>query len=77
MRFAYRLALLASVVAGPLSAQDSAAKKDWEWFALPALNFNSDEGFGYGALLDLYNYRGGRKPYRLMIRPLLALSTKG
>jgi outer membrane protein assembly factor BamA len=77
MRFAIRLALLASVIAAPLAAQDSASKKDWEWFALPALNFNSDEGFGYGALLDLYNYRGGRKPYRLMIRPLLAFSTKG
>ena len=77
MRLAVRLAVLAFVVAAPLGAQDTASKGDWEWFALPALNFNSDEGFGYGALLDLYNYRGGRKPYRLMIRPLLAFSTKG
>jgi outer membrane protein assembly factor BamA len=77
MRLAVRLAALAIVVAAPLGAQDTASKGDWEWFALPALNFNSDEGFGYGALLDLYNYRGGRKPYRLMIRPLLAFSTKG
>ena len=77
MRRTVRLALLALVVAAPLGAQDTASKGDWEWFALPALNFNSDEGFGYGALLDLYNYRGGRKPYRLMIRPLLAFSTKG
>ena len=77
MRLSVRLAALAFVVAAPLGAQDTASKGDWEWFALPALNFNSDEGFGYGALLDLYNYRGGRKPYRLMIRPLLAFSTKG
>jgi len=77
MRLAVRLAALAFVVAAPLGAQDTASKADWEWFALPALNFNSDEGFGYGALLELYNYRGGVKPYRLMIRPLLALSTKG
>lgn len=77
MRLSVRLAMFALVVAAPLGAQDTTSKGDWEWFALPALNFNSDEGFGYGALLDLYNYRGGRKPYRLMIRPLLAFSTKG
>lgn len=77
MRFAARLAVLAFAAVAPLGAQDSTSKGDWEWFALPALNFNSDEGFGYGALLDLYNYHGGRKPYRLMIRPLLAFSTKG
>src|SRR5688500_19836435 len=77
MRRAVRLALLAPVLALPLSAQDTTAKADWEWFALPALNFNSDEGFGYGALLELYNYRGGVRPYRVMIRPLLAFSTKG
>ena len=77
MRLFVRLALLAFAVAAPLGAQDTTVKGDWEWFALPAVNFNSDEGFGYGALLELYNYRGGRKPYRLMIRPLLAFSTKG
>jgi outer membrane protein assembly factor BamA len=77
MRLTVRLAALALAFAGPAAAQDSASKSDWEWFALPALNFNSDEGFGYGALLELYNYRGGVKPYRIMIRPLLAFSTKG
>ena len=77
MRITSRLAVLALASAASLGAQDTTAKSDWEWFALPALNFNSDEGFGYGALLELYNYRGGVKPYRLMIRPLLAFSTKG
>src|SRR5437870_5731534 len=77
MRLFVRLAILAIVSVAPLAAQDSTSKADWEWFALPAVNFNSDEGFGYGARLELYNYRGGVKPYRLMIRPLLALSTKG
>lgn len=77
MRLAVRLAVLSLAIAPPLRGQDSTAKSDWEWFALPALNFNSDEGFGYGALLELYNYRGGTKPYRVMIRPLIAFSTKG
>ena len=69
--------VLAFALAAPLRAQDTTSKSDWEWFALPALNFNSDEGFGYGALLELYNYRGGVRPYRLMIRPLVAFTTKG
>jgi outer membrane protein assembly factor BamA len=77
MRHSVRLALFTLALAAPLAAQDPTSKADWEWFALPAVNFNSDEGFGYGALLELYNYRGGVKPYRLMIRPLLAFSTKG
>src|SRR5688572_14474254 len=53
------------------------AETGWEWFGLPALNFNSDEGFGYGALLELYNYGSGAKPYRFMIRPLVLITTKG
>jgi len=77
MRLPVGVALFALTLAAPLGAQDTASKSDWEWFALPALNFNSDEGFGYGALLEFYNYGGGVKPYRIMIRPLLALSTKG
>lgn len=77
MRLVVRLALLAVALVPPLRGQDSTAKSDWEWFALPALNFNSDEGFGYGALLELYNYRGSVRPYRMMIRPLIAFSTKG
>jgi outer membrane protein assembly factor BamA len=71
------VALIALALAAPLGAQDATRKSDWEWFALPALNFNSDEGFGYGALLELYNYGAGVTPYRIMIRPLVALSTKG
>lgn len=30
----------------------------WGWGALPAVNYNSDEGFGFGALGSYYKYDG-------------------
>src|SRR6185436_15735743 len=76
-----QIAALLVIGASPSLAQPNAAQPPaetgWEFFGLPALNFNSNEGFGYGALLDLYNYGAGVKPYRFMIRPLVLITTKG
>jgi len=45
---------------------------------LPALNFNADEGFGYGVIAQAYNYgQQGVRPYQYMIQPLIFLTTKG
>lgn len=50
----------------------------WEFVGLPALNFDSDEGVGYGALLEIYNYGSiGVQPYRYTIQPTVFLTTKG
>jgi len=35
-------------------------KKGWNFGALPTITFNSDLGFQYGALVDLYNYGDGK-----------------
>lgn len=51
--------------------------KGWEFVGLPALNFDSDEGVGYGALLEAYNYGSGVRPYRYTIQPTIFLTTKG
>jgi hypothetical protein len=51
--------------------------KGWEFVGLPALNFDSDEGIGYGALLEAYNYGNGVRPYRYTIQPTLFFTTKG
>ena len=51
--------------------------RGWEFFALPALNFDSDEGVGYGALAEIYNYGNGVQPYRFTVRPIVFLTTKG
>jgi outer membrane protein assembly factor BamA len=76
-----RVAALVAFAAIPCVAQQPAAQPPaetgWEWFVLPTLNFSSDDGFGYGALLDLYNYGDGVTPYRFMIRPIVLLTTKG
>ena len=65
------------VAAQQPTTQPAPVETGWEWFGLPTVNFNSDEGFGYGALLELYNYGNGVKPYRFMIRPLVLFTTKG
>jgi hypothetical protein len=45
---------------------------------LPALNFDADEGFGYGALLQYYEYGDGRaEPYRFSLQPTVFLTTRG
>ena len=49
----------------------------WEIVGLPALNFDADEGFGYGALVEMYDYGAGARPYRLTIQPTLFRTTKG
>ena len=75
-----RLAVLClALITGTATAQQSQppAEQGWEWFVLPTLNFSSDDGFGYGALLDLYNYGHGVTPYRFMVRPIVLLTTKG
>lgn len=47
------------------------------WGALPALNYNSDEGFGFGVVANLYRYDGETSPYRYNIGALFFMTTKG
>ncbi len=52
---------------GSIDAQDSTSvvdqtdkiKKGWSFGALPTITYNSDLGFQYGGLIDLYNYGDG------------------
>ena len=63
-----------------LSAQVVSAqvpKRQWEYIVIPALNFNSDEGFGYGVVVDAQNYAGNVKPYRMAIQPTVLFTTRG
>ncbi|MFG1691022.1 BamA/TamA family outer membrane protein [Gemmatimonadota bacterium] len=50
----------------------------WEFAGVPALTYNSDEGFGYGAVMEMYKYGGAEQhPYLLTIRPKIYMTTKG
>lgn len=44
---------------------------------VPALNFDADEGFGYGAILAFYGYAPGSTAYRWTLQPTLFLTTEG
>jgi outer membrane protein assembly factor BamA len=70
--------LLTAPAVSPLNAQESLAPTGWEPAGLPALNYDSDEGFGYGVLFELYNYGdGGYSPYRFTLQPTVFLTTGG
>ena len=49
----------------------------WEITGVPALNYDADEGFGYGAILELYDYGRGVQPYRMTVQPTVFLTTEG
>lgn len=78
-----RSLLAACAVLGALTpaarAQETAKRvaTGWEFVGLPALNFSTDEGFGYGVLAEIYNYGTGVQPYRFTIQPTVFLTTKG
>lgn len=45
---------------------------------VPAINFDSDEGFGYGVVLALYQYGDGSVlPYQWSVQPTVFLTTEG
>ena len=70
------LILAAALLGSAASAQ--VGPRGLEKSALPAINFNSDEGFGYGITAQAYHYGDGTvKPYKYTIQPLLFLTTKG
>jgi hypothetical protein len=72
------LTLVSLSLSSGVSGQEATTPNGWEFTGLPALNFDSDQGFGYGAILALYDYGPtGISPYRLSLRPTLFLTTEG
>jgi outer membrane protein assembly factor BamA len=62
----------------PAAGQDETPQTGLEFAGIPALNYDSDEGFGYGAVVELYDYgEGGYAPYRWTLQPLVFLTTEG
>jgi hypothetical protein len=61
------------------SAQASpGVRTGWDVSGVPALNYNSDEGFGYGAEVSLFNYGAeGYNPYRFRLDLQIFLTTRG
>jgi outer membrane protein assembly factor BamA len=73
-----RSAILLLAVGPALSAQGAAAARGRSITGLPALNYDADEGVGYGALLQYYDYGSdGVQPYRYTVQPTVFLTTRG
>jgi hypothetical protein len=73
-------ALLAAslAIAPTLQAQTRAPRRGLERSVLPALNFDADEKFGYGAVVEVYDYgEGTAAPYRWTVQPTVFLTTAG
>ena len=56
----YSFSLLAQADADTAKQDESKIKKGLNFGILPTLTYNSDLGFQYGALIDLYNYGDGK-----------------
>ena len=77
------LVMSMAVVAGSVRLAPSVAAQvqrptGLEVGILPAINFDSDEGFGYGAIAELYHYGAGTSaPYVWTLQPTVFLTTEG
>ncbi len=80
-RYSVKLGVLLAAVAGanqPQSALAQEGQTGLGWSALPALNYDSDEGFGYGVTGGVYAYGdGSRAPYRWALEPIVFFTTNG
>jgi hypothetical protein len=52
---------LAAIVFAQAEKKTELIKKNWNFGALPAITFDTDLGFQYGALVDIYNYGDGSR----------------
>lgn len=52
---------LAAIVFAQSEKKTELIKKNWNFGALPTITFDTDLGFQYGALVDLYNYGDGTR----------------
>ena len=77
LRMRWVLSAVALVATAPqLDAQGR--QTGLEFGGVPAINFDADEGFGYGAVVELYHYGdGSRAPYLWTLQPTVFLTTEG
>jgi outer membrane protein assembly factor BamA len=68
------VAVVAGLTSSPMAAQHP---RGLEISGIPALNFDADEGFGYGAIVALYKYEPNSDAYRWTVQPTVFLTTHG
>jgi outer membrane protein assembly factor BamA len=70
------LPVVLALAVATANAQRGSARS-LEISGLPALNFDADEGFGYGVVLALYSYDAGSTAFRWTLQPTVFLTTEG
>lgn len=68
---------LAAVCVLSATVADAQKPRGVEISGLPALNFDADEGFGYGVILALYGYDANTPTYRWTVQPTVFMTTEG
>jgi outer membrane protein assembly factor BamA len=76
-RFAFKLVVAIALIAAAARAAQAQRERAVEISGLPALNFDADEGVGYGVILALYAYQPGNTVYRWTLQPTVFLTTQG
>src|SRR4051812_18785817 len=78
MRLVTLSALMIAAAAALPAQQPASAPTGHSLAGLPSLNFDADEGFGYGALLQYSDYgSSGVQPYRYILQPAVFFTTRG
>jgi outer membrane protein assembly factor BamA len=72
-----RVLCLALAMVLPTALRAQQPNRSFEVSGLPALNFDADEGFGYGLILALYGYAPSSSTYRWTVQPTVFLTTQG
>src|SRR5688572_11561108 len=62
--FGAQLVLVGLSFANVEGAGEQEQREGLSFAGLPLVNYNSDEGVGYGARVALYDYGSGQRPYR-------------
>lgn len=65
----------------PSAEEAPAADQPWDrhgfgFGGLPAVNYNSDEGFGFGVVGSIYKYDGSTRPYKTAVNLVLFMTTE-
>jgi hypothetical protein len=76
-RLAIKLVFAVACAAAAARAAYGQRERGVEVSGLPALNFDADEGVGYGVILALYAYQPGSSAYRWTLQPTVFLTTEG
>src|SRR3569832_2146700 len=71
------LSVLATCLSVTAMGHAQQPKRSFEVSVFPALNFDADEGFGYGVILALYGYESTSTTYRWTAQPTVFLTTEG